>query len=84
LIVQEEDLNIPEEFNDAIRKFYPRAFGPLEFLCDNFNGELENQNILKKLTRENNDIEKISIHGMTVAVTGKKLRRGVQLLNHAS
>jgi hypothetical protein len=49
----------------------------LEFKCDDFNGELENQNILKKLTRENNDIEKISIHGMTVEVSGKKLRKGV-------
>jgi hypothetical protein len=78
-------MHVPDEFNEEVRKIYPVAFGPLEFSCkEGFDASLEIDKIVKRLTRDFPEVERACIHGLEVKVNSKRLRRGVQLLNHAS
>jgi hypothetical protein len=58
-------MNIPAEFNEEVRKLYPVAFGPLEFECrEGFEGGAENDKIMKRLTRDFPEVEKMCVHGL--------------------
>ena len=67
----------PEEFNEIMRKYYPVAFGPLEFNCREFDSASAVDTIIKKLNREHPEIEKVCIHGQSLEINGRRLKSGV-------